>query len=157
MVRKRKDGYYAATCRVEGKKKFFYAATRREAVAKRDMYLARVKQYPDLDKHITLSEWCSAWLETIASDVSPKTHESYTTVLKHITERPIGGPPPGPFPHVLAGYAGIRIVSPHGGLLPHGHQHCIKAGGTGWRHSVQSPGRRKEAPCPSHQGHGSDP
>ena len=60
MVRKRKDGYYAATCRVEGKKKFFYAATRREAVAKRDMYLARVKQYPDLDKHITLSEWCSA-------------------------------------------------------------------------------------------------
>lgn len=90
MVRKRKDGYYAAACRVEGKKKFFYAATRREAVAKRDMYLARVKQYPDLDKHITLSEWCSAWLETIASDVSPKTHESYTTVLKHITERPIG-------------------------------------------------------------------
>lgn len=90
MVKKRKDGYYAATCRVDGKKKFFYASTRREAVAKRDAYLAKAKEYPDLDDHVTLAEWCSAWLETITSDVSPKTHESYATVLKHIIEKPIG-------------------------------------------------------------------
>lgn len=82
---------YEVTATINGKRRHFYGATRREAIQKRDEYKRKAQAFPTLDEHITLAEWCDAWLETIQNEVKPNTLASYRQSLTaHIITQPIG-------------------------------------------------------------------
>lgn len=88
---KRKDGRYCVTVRIDGKKKFFYGATRREAEFKRDEYINRLHDFPLIDEKITLAEWCGAWLEGMRSSITENTYRSYFGILNtHLLSSPFG-------------------------------------------------------------------
>lgn len=90
---RRKDGYYEVTAVIDGRQRHFYGKTKAEAISKRDAEVAAYEQFPMMNDHILLGEWCSAWLEGLGDSVTPKTIESYTCVMKHITDAPIGSIP----------------------------------------------------------------
>ena len=90
---RRKDGYYEITAVIDGRQRHFYGKTKAEAISKRDAEVAAYEQFPMMNDHILLGEWCSAWLEGLGDSVTPKTIESYTCVMRHITDAPIGSIP----------------------------------------------------------------
>lgn len=64
-MKKGKNGFYCTTATINGKRKYFYGKTPQIAVEKRNSFIAKVKDFPYLDDHVTLSEWVEAWLNGI--------------------------------------------------------------------------------------------
>lgn len=90
-MKKRKNGFYCTTATINGKRKYFYGKTPQIAVEKRNSFIAKVKDFPYLDDHVTLSEWVEAWLNGIKNTVTEHTWFSYRGVLRrHVIGVPFG-------------------------------------------------------------------
>lgn len=90
-MKKGKNGFYCTTATINGKRKYFYGKTPQIAVEKRNSFIAKVKDFPYLDDHVTLSEWVEAWLNGIKNTVTEHTWFSYRGVLRrHVIGVPFG-------------------------------------------------------------------
>lgn len=90
-MKKGKNGFYCTTATINGKRKYFYGKTPQIAVEKRNSFIAKVKDFPYLDDHVTLSEWVEAWLDGIKNTVTEHTWFSYRGVLRrHVIGVPFG-------------------------------------------------------------------
>lgn len=52
-MKKGKNGFYCTTATINGKRKYFYGKTPQIAVEKRNSLIAKVKDFPYLDDHVT--------------------------------------------------------------------------------------------------------
>ena len=81
MAKKRTDGRYSVTATINGKRKYFYGSTKKEATTKRDEHLIKVKQAIHFDDSLLLSTWIDTWLKLKAPTITQNTYESYQGVI----------------------------------------------------------------------------
>lgn len=88
---RRKDKLYEKTLQINGKRMHFYGTTSAQATLKRDAYKKMMQECPLYKEKVTLSEWLTAWLSSVKSDISPSTYENYSILMnKHIMRAQIG-------------------------------------------------------------------
>ncbi|WP_302360307.1 site-specific integrase [uncultured Megasphaera sp.] len=82
MAKKRPDGRYKVSVVIDGKRKYFYGNTSKEAQEKRQKYLDNIKVAPNLDESITFGQWAVIWLRGAKSSLSESTFASYTVEMQ---------------------------------------------------------------------------
>lgn len=70
MAKKRADGRYAVTKRINGKKYFFYGSTRKAAMEEMEKFTKQVANCTNYDGTITLTEWITRWYELKAPTIT---------------------------------------------------------------------------------------
>lgn len=81
MAKKRADGRYVLTATVNGKRKYFYGNTKKEAAQQRDDFIKENSICDNYDGEITLNEWAKRWLSIKEDTITPKTKESYEWII----------------------------------------------------------------------------
>ncbi|MDY5254016.1 tyrosine-type recombinase/integrase [Veillonella caviae] len=90
MPKKRSDGRYSVTATINGKRKYFYGATKKEALQKRDELLNTVKQATRFDETLTLTYWIKIWLDLKKPTITQNTYESYVGIINRYILPPLG-------------------------------------------------------------------
>ncbi len=83
MAKKRSDGRYSVTTTLNGKRRYFYGTTRKEAIEKRDNFIKETSLCERYDGTITLHDWSIEWMKIKESSVSAKTKESYEWIINN--------------------------------------------------------------------------
>lgn len=84
-TKKRSDGRFAVTMRINGKKEFFYGNTKSEAEAKRDAFKQQYNVAPNIDRKTTFIDYLDIWLSNLKPNISPQTFTSYKNIIaKHL-------------------------------------------------------------------------
>lgn len=73
---------FTVTANINGKRKYFYASSKRAAINKRNAYLESIKNIVNFDDSITLKDWYAQWCNAKKSTVRPSTYESYTSYIE---------------------------------------------------------------------------
>lgn len=81
-IKKRADGRYKVSYSLNGKRKYFYGATRAEALSKREEFVITLKKAPNMDESITLTEWLDEYLLDAKSRVARATYVSYERICR---------------------------------------------------------------------------
>ncbi|MGE1061250.1 hypothetical protein NXG27_01175 [Megasphaera paucivorans] len=75
--KKRADGRYQTTATIDGKRKFFFGKTFKEATENKETYLKTVQAAPHVDYNITLGQWLAIWLKGAKNTLSESSFVSY--------------------------------------------------------------------------------
>src|SRR6185312_10081147 len=83
-VYRQKDNLWAASATVDGKRKYFYGKTQKEAKDKREAFLQEVSKGVSVDaKKQTVEQFLVKWLEdSQRQSVRPRTYERYEEVVR---------------------------------------------------------------------------
>lgn len=81
-IKQRSDGRYVATTVINGKRKYFYGATEREALMSKEEFLKQSINCEYYDGDLTITAWASKWLEIKAKNIAPTTYASYKRMIK---------------------------------------------------------------------------
>lgn len=83
-VYRQKDNLWAASATVDGKRKYFYGKTQKEAKDKREAFLQEVSRGVSVDaKKQTVEQFLVKWLEdSQRQSVRPRTYERYEEVVR---------------------------------------------------------------------------
>lgn len=100
MMKKRPDGRYKVSITVDGKRRYFYGRTKKEAEQKRDSFRNTLHSAPNVDYAVTLGQWLSVWLRGARATLAEDTYDSYVYQLSH---------------YVLPTLAKVRLID----LQPH--------------------------------------
>lgn len=80
--KKRADGRYQTTATIDGKRKFFFGKTFKEATENKETYLKTVQAAPHVDYNITLGQWLAIWLKGAKNTLSESSFVSiYMRIL----------------------------------------------------------------------------
>ncbi len=82
MAKKRPDGRYKASIIIDGKRKYFYGKSSKEAQEKKQKYLDTLKVAPNLDESVTFGQWAVIWLRGAKSSLSENTFVSYAAQMR---------------------------------------------------------------------------
>lgn len=100
MAKKRPDGRYKVSIVIDGKRKYFYGKSPKEALEKKQKYLDTLKVAPNLDESVTFGQWAVIWLRGAKSSLSENTFASYTAQMRR---------------YLLPAFAKVKLID----LQPH--------------------------------------
>lgn len=100
MAKKRPDGRYKVSIVIDGKRKYFYGKSSKEALEKKQKYLDTLKVAPNLDESVTFGQWAVIWLRGAKSSLSENTFASYTAQMRR---------------YLLPAFAKVKLID----LQPH--------------------------------------
>lgn len=96
-IRQRKNGSWELAVmvgfdKITGKKKVktFCGKTRKEVLAKYELYKAEISKDLDVNADYTFEEWADIWFNGHKDNVMPTTQENYTYILR-ILKAELGG------------------------------------------------------------------
>lgn len=68
---------------IDGKRKWFYGDTLKEANEAKENYLKMVQRAPNMNQDTTLGQWLAIWLKGARSSITEATFNSYQFQLMH--------------------------------------------------------------------------
>lgn len=86
-MKKRKDDRYLVTVQANGRRRYFYGSTKREAEAKAAEFRDRLRKGYQVDADQTFGFWAQRWLAVKEREVSGKFFAQYKTTVQRLCDR----------------------------------------------------------------------
>ena len=87
---RRPDGRYLVTVQSNGKRRYFYGATKREAEAKAAEFRDKLRKGYQVDADQTFDFWAQRWLSVKGHEVSGKFYAQYKSTVQRLCGRFVG-------------------------------------------------------------------